>query len=179
MGAGAAVGALGQLPSAPAPIKLSPAGPLEGSSAGNIDAFVRDASQADTHDKVQVWLQTGTGSTELPPAEQQQQQLLLHHEQRLQAAAAPSEQQERAATATGAAQASGQQQQEQEQLDVFTAADSPFFTLMPPRFSSGSVELGPFKLAAGSNQQPSLQQGVSSVATGGFGTSLPSFMDPK
>lgn len=147
---------------------------MEGSSTGNIDAFVRDASQADTHDKVQVWLQTGTGSTELPPAEQQQL-----HEQRLHAAAIPSEQQERAAAAAAAAQASGQQQQEQEQLDVFTAADSPFFTLMPPRFSSGSVELGPFKLAAGSNHQPSLQQGVSSVATGGFGTSLPSFMDPK
>jgi hypothetical protein len=183
--AGVAGGGVGHLPSPPAPVKVSPAAPGEGSSAGNIDAFVKDAAQADTHDKVQVWLQTGSGSTELPPADQPQpQQQHLLHEQRLPAGAAPAEQQQEGSGTAAAAQAprQQQQQQEQEQLDVFTAADSPFFTLMPPRFSSGSVELGPFKLGAGGSnqQQSSLQQGVSSAATaGGFGPALPSFMDPK
>jgi hypothetical protein len=154
--------ALGHPNASPA-IKGSSATTVESSSAGKIDAFVRDASQTATHDKVKDWLIAGTGSSELSPAVQQQL-----HEQRLQVqAAAAVQQQEQAARAAAAAAA----RRRQEESDVCTAQDSPFFTLLPPCVSSGSVELGPFKRGAGSSHQGVMQQG-------GFGGGMPSFIDP-
>lgn len=120
--AGAAAVAAGK-PPPPIRVSSSSTGGVEraevtASGSGIIDAFVRDASQTVTHDKVQDWLQSGTSSSELSPALQQK----LQDQRRQQE----------------------QQQPPADAKDVFGAEDSPFF-LLPTCMSSGSVELGAFK----------------------------------
>ena len=205
--AAGAAAAMGQLPH-PAPVRVSSstaaaergAKPL----ASNINAFVRDAGQTEAHDKVTTWLTADTGgSMELsaPPGEQQQQQQVLSqpHQQQQLAAIHPD-----AAGGGNAARADHQQQQQQQQLDgfagaagaaaaaaaaagfeqqevsdVFGAQDSPFFMVLPPCASSGTVDLGLF------NRPPSSINAASVPAAAGNSNSmlgvvsLPSFMDAK
>jgi cystathionine beta-lyase/cystathionine gamma-synthase len=169
--------------------------------SGSIDAFVRELSQADTRNKVQDWLTAGTGSSEVSTDVQQQlQQLHLQQQQQQQEGLEPQtsstlqQQQQQlepgtqttsaaAAMAAVAAVAAAAAAAGRHDSDVCTAEDSPFFRLLPPTFSSGSVELGVFSKAAAAGSQPAAT--AAAVAAGGartgagFGATLPSFMDPK
>lgn len=165
--------------------------------SGSIDAFVRELSQADTRNKVQDWLKAGTGSSEvstdvqqqLPQLKLQQQQqqeglepqtssTLQQQQQQLEPGAQTTPAAAAMAAVAAAAAAAGRHDS-----DVCTAEDSPFFRLLPPTFSSGSVELGVFSKAAAAGSQPAAT--AAAVAAGGattgagFGATLPSFMDPK
>jgi len=199
----AAAAALGGLPAPPPPIRVSASGnPDDGEqrlpgvaaaaaaaagNSGTIHAFVRDASAADTHDKVQHWLKHGPDSSELSPAvqqrlleqrQQQQQQLAAQASAPHTDAGRQQQQQQQQGQDAAAAAARAAAMQARQQSDVVAAEDSPFFALLPSCGSTGSVELGPFKRMspAATNQSAVVQGGQAPRA---FGSLMPAFMDPK
>jgi hypothetical protein len=155
---------------------------------GNIGAFVRESSQADTRNKVQDWLTADTGSSsELSSDVQQQLQQLqkLQQQQGVQQQTSSTFQQQQQESgaqtaAAGAPAAAAAAAAARQAGDVCTAEDSPFFRLLPPCFSSGSVELGAFtQAAAPGNKAAAGAAAAAAAGGGGFGNTLPSFMDPK